>query len=168
MHSHLFSIQTLATDSYEKSSSEAFCLSEKFGKTVTLVKKSPLDELKVSKAKKFILKGSLMINWNLRTVGGWLSPTEKTSVGKIWVFLYFLPWYSSWVLWLQVFDRWLLDAEWSLNAGNWMWLSYSAFFQQFFNCLCPVGFGRKLDPNGDYVRLVHIDVYHGKCCFKIL
>lgn len=26
------------------------------------------------------------------------------------------------------------------------------FFQQFFNCLCPVGFGRKLDPNGDYVR----------------
>ena len=59
---------------------------------------------------------------------------------------------------LQVFDRWLLDAEWSLNAGNWMWLSYSAFFQQFFNCLCPVGFGRKLDPNGDYVRLVHIDL----------
>jgi len=55
-----------------------------------------------------------------------------------------------------VFERWLLDAEWSLNAGNWMWLSCSAFFQQFFNCICPVGFGRKLDPNGDYVRLVEV------------
>ena len=55
---------------------------------------------------------------------------------------------------MKVFERWLLDAEWSLNAGNWMWLSCSAFFQQFFNCICPVGFGRKLDPNGDFVRLV--------------
>ena len=55
---------------------------------------------------------------------------------------------------LQVFEKWLLDAEWSLNAGNWMWLSCSAFFQQFFNCICPVAFGRKLDPNGDYIRLV--------------
>lgn len=55
-----------------------------------------------------------------------------------------------------MFERWLLDAEWSLNAGNWMWLSCSAFFQQFFNCICPVGFGRKLDPNGDYVRLVEV------------
>ena len=63
------------------------------------------------------------------------------------IFIYF-HWF------LQVFERWLLDAEWSLNAGNWMWLSCSAFFQQFFNCICPVGFGRKLDPNGDYVRLV--------------
>lgn len=53
-----------------------------------------------------------------------------------------------------MFEKWLLDAEWSLNAGNWMWLSCSAFFQQFFNCICPVAFGKKLDPNGDYIRLV--------------
>jgi len=55
-----------------------------------------------------------------------------------------------------VFEKWLLDAEWSLNAGNWMWLSCSAFFQQFFNCICPVAFGKKLDPNGDYIRLEKI------------
>lgn len=35
-----------------------------------------------------------------------------------------------------------------------MWLSCSSFFQQFFHCHCPVRFGRKADPNGDYIRWV--------------
>lgn len=39
-----------------------------------------------------------------------------------------------------------------MNAGSWMWLSCSAFFQQFFHCYCPVGFGRRTDPSGDYIR----------------
>lgn len=80
---------------------------------------------------------------------GWIHHLARHAVGC------FLTRGDLWISWeegMKVFDRWLLDAEWSLNAGNWMWLSYSAFFQQFFNCLCPVGFGRKLDPNGDYVR----------------
>nr|AGA11664.1 cryptochrome CRY2-3 [Helicoverpa armigera] len=34
----------------------------------------------------------------------------------------------------------------------WMWLSCSSFFQQFFHCYCPVRFGRKTDPNGDFIR----------------
>ena len=33
-----------------------------------------------------------------------------------------------------------------------MWLSCSSFFQQFFHCYCPVRYGRKADPNGDYIR----------------
>ncbi|KAJ8017273.1 hypothetical protein DPEC_G00016120 [Dallia pectoralis] len=33
-----------------------------------------------------------------------------------------------------------------------MWLSCSSFFQQFFHCYCPVGFGRRTDPNGDFIR----------------
>ena len=52
----------------------------------------------------------------------------------------------------QVFEELLLDADWSINAGSWMWLSCSSFFQQFFHCYCPVGFGRRTDPNGDYIR----------------
>lgn len=52
----------------------------------------------------------------------------------------------------QVFEELLLDADWSVNAGSWMWLSCSSFFQQFFHCYCPVGFGRRTDPNGDYIR----------------
>lgn len=53
---------------------------------------------------------------------------------------------------MKVFDELLLDADWSVNAGMWMWLSCSSFFQQFFHCYCPVRFGRKADPNGDYIR----------------
>lgn len=53
---------------------------------------------------------------------------------------------------VQVFEELLLDADWSMNAGSWMWLSCSAFFQQFFHCYCPVGFGRRIDPSGDYIR----------------
>lgn len=82
---------------------------------------------------------------------GWIHHLARHAVGC------FLTRGDLWISWeegMKVFERWLLDAEWSLNAGNWMWLSCSAFFQQFFNCICPVGFGRKLDPNGDYVRLV--------------
>ena len=30
----------------------------------------------------------------------------------------------------EVFDRLLIDADWSVNNGNWMWLSASAFFAQ--------------------------------------
>ncbi|XP_019743465.1 cryptochrome-1-like [Hippocampus comes] len=51
-----------------------------------------------------------------------------------------------------MFEELLLDADWSVNAGSWMWLSCSSFFQQFFHCYCPVGFGRRADPNGDYIR----------------
>ena len=52
----------------------------------------------------------------------------------------------------QVFDELLLDADWSVNAGTWLWLSCSSFFQQFFHCYCPVRFGRKADANGDFIR----------------
>lgn len=52
----------------------------------------------------------------------------------------------------QVFEELLLDADWSVNAGSWLCLSCSAFFQQFFKCYCPVGFGRRTDPSGDYIR----------------
>lgn len=73
-----------------------------------------------------------------------------------WVLLPQSPaWGSSHCLFLQflqVFDELLLDADFSVNAGSWMWLSCSAFFQQFFHCYCPVGFGRRTDPSGDYVK----------------
>ncbi|KAA0189612.1 hypothetical protein HAZT_HAZT006436 [Hyalella azteca] len=65
---------------------------------------------------------------------------------------------AKWAHWLnlhfysQVFDELLLDADWSVNAGSWMWLSCSSFFQQFFHCYCPVRYGRKADPNGDFIR----------------
>lgn len=55
---------------------------------------------------------------------------------------------------IQVFEELLLDADYSLNAGNWMWLSASAFFHQYFRVYSPIAFGKKTDPNGDYIRFV--------------
>ena len=33
---------------------------------------------------------------------------------------------------MQVFDRLLIDADWSVNTANWMWLSCSGFFFQYY------------------------------------
>ncbi|KAF6722075.1 Cryptochrome-2 [Oryzias melastigma] len=80
---------------------------------------------------------------------GWIHHLARHAVacfltrGDLWI---------SWVSGMKVFEELLLDADWSVNAGSWMWLSCSAFFQQFFHCYCPVGFGRRTDPSGDYIR----------------
>ena len=39
--------------------------------------------------------------------------------GDLWI---------SWERGVEVFDKYLIDADWSLNNANWMWLSASAFF----------------------------------------
>ncbi|XP_078333232.1 cryptochrome-2-like isoform X2 [Crassostrea virginica] len=54
--------------------------------------------------------------------------------------------------WKEVFEEYLLDADWSLNAGNWMWLSASAFFHQYFRVYSPIEFGKKTDKDGNYIR----------------
>uniref|UniRef100_A0A672RAF1 Cryptochrome-2-like n=1 Tax=Sinocyclocheilus grahami TaxID=75366 RepID=A0A672RAF1_SINGR len=80
---------------------------------------------------------------------GWIHHLARHAVacfltrGDLWI---------SWESGMKVFEELLLDADWSVNAGSWMWLSCSAFFQQFFHCYCPVGFGRRTDPSGDYIR----------------
>lgn len=38
--------------------------------------------------------------------------------------------FQSWTAGAKVFDRLLLDADWSINNFNWMWLSCSGFFYQ--------------------------------------
>lgn len=60
--------------------------------------------------------------------------------------------YLSWEEGQKVFEELLLDADWALNAGNWMWLSASAFFHQFFRVYSPVAFGKKTDKEGEYIR----------------
>ncbi|XP_052809529.1 cryptochrome-1-like [Mya arenaria] len=60
----------------------------------------------------------------------------------------------SWEEGLKVFDKYLLDADWSVCAGSWMWMSSSAFEKtlQCLKCYCPVRYGRKMDPAGVYIR----------------
>lgn len=80
---------------------------------------------------------------------GWIHNLARHSVacfltrGDLWI---------SWEEGMKVFEELLLDADWSVNAGMWMWLSCSSFFQQFFHCYCPVGFGKRADPTGDFIR----------------
>ncbi|XP_062856908.1 cryptochrome-2 isoform X2 [Trichomycterus rosablanca] len=80
---------------------------------------------------------------------GWIHHLARHAVGC------FLTRGDLWISWesgMRVFEELLLDADWSVNAGSWMWLSRSAFFQQFFHCYCPVGFGRRIDPTGEFIR----------------
>ena len=60
--------------------------------------------------------------------------------------------YQSWEAGAKVFDHQLLDADWSLNTCNWLWLSASAFYHTFFRCYSPVAFPKKYDKSGAYVR----------------
>ena len=82
---------------------------------------------------------------------GWIHHLGRHAVacfltrGDLWV---------SWEEGMKVFEEYLLDADWSLNAGNWMWLSASAFFHQYFRVYSPIAFGKKTDKNGDFIRLV--------------
>ncbi|KAJ6161087.1 hypothetical protein N7470_004483 [Penicillium chermesinum] len=60
--------------------------------------------------------------------------------------------YVSWERGAEVFEELLIDHETACNIGNWMWLSCTAFFAQFYRCYSPVAFGKKWDPEGDFVR----------------
>lgn len=80
---------------------------------------------------------------------GWIHHLARHAVacfltrGDLWI---------SWERGQEVFEEYLLDADWALNAGNWMWLSASAFFHQFFRVYSPVAFGKKTDKNGLYIK----------------
>ncbi|WPV23581.1 Cryptochrome-2 [Fulvia fulva] len=60
--------------------------------------------------------------------------------------------YISWERGAEVFEELLIDHEAACNIGNWQWLSCTAFYAQFYRCYSPIAFGKKWDPNGDYIR----------------
>ena len=60
--------------------------------------------------------------------------------------------YISWERGQEVFEELLLDADYFLNAGNWMWLSASCFFYQYFRVYSPIAFGKSTDKQGNYIR----------------
>jgi cryptochrome len=60
--------------------------------------------------------------------------------------------YVDWERGADVFEEWLIDHEVACNAGNWQWLSCTAFFSQYYRVYSPIAFGQKWDPNGDFVR----------------
>lgn len=80
---------------------------------------------------------------------GWMHHLARHAVacfltrGDLWV---------SWEHGRDVFSDLLVDGDWSLNNANWMWLSCSAFFHQYYRVYGPVSFPKKYDPHGAFVR----------------
>ncbi|XP_028328938.1 cryptochrome circadian regulator 5 [Gouania willdenowi] len=80
---------------------------------------------------------------------GWIHHLARHAVacfltrGDLWI---------SWEEGQKVFEEFLLDLDWALNAGNWQWLSASTFFHQYFRVYSPIAFGKKTDKNGDYIK----------------
>lgn len=60
--------------------------------------------------------------------------------------------YVHWERGADVFSELLLDHEPACNAGNWQWLSCTAFFAQYYRCYSPVSFPQKWDKEGGFVR----------------
>lgn len=60
--------------------------------------------------------------------------------------------WQSWEEGADHFEGELLDADYALNNFNWLWLSCSGFFYQYFRCYSPVVFQKKNDPQGNYIR----------------
>ena len=60
--------------------------------------------------------------------------------------------WQSWEQGALHFESQLLDADYALNGFNWLWLSCSGFFYQYFRCYSPVAFQKKNDPSGQYIR----------------
>jgi len=65
--------------------------------------------------------------------------------GDLWI---------SWEEGFRFFMRYLIDADWAVCAGNWMWVSSSAFEKALtssFN-LDPATYGRRVDPYGKFIK----------------
>jgi len=60
--------------------------------------------------------------------------------------------WQSWEEGAAYFESQLLDADYALNGFNWLWLSCSGFFYQYFRCYSPVAFQQKNDKSGAYIR----------------
>ncbi|XP_027344568.1 (6-4)DNA photolyase isoform X2 [Abrus precatorius] len=80
---------------------------------------------------------------------GWMHHLARHSVA---CFLTRGDLFVHWEKGRDVFERLLIDSDWAINNGNWMWLSCSSFFYQYNRIYSPTTFGKKYDPNGDYIR----------------
>ncbi|KAK4697298.1 cryptochrome, partial [Phenoliferia sp. Uapishka_3] len=80
---------------------------------------------------------------------GWMHHLGRHSVA---CFLTRGQLYISWERGAEVFDQYLVDHDPAVNSGNWMWLSASAFFSQYFRVYSPITYGQKSDKTGALIR----------------
>ncbi|KAJ3114416.1 hypothetical protein HK100_001667 [Physocladia obscura] len=80
---------------------------------------------------------------------GWMHHLGRHSVAA------FLTRGQCWISWergAEIFDEYLIDWDPCSNPGNWMWLSCSAFYSQYFKLYGLVSFPSKYDASGKLVR----------------
>lgn len=80
---------------------------------------------------------------------GWMHHLARHSVA---CFLTRGDMFIHWEKGRDVFERLLIDSDWAINNGNWLWLSCSSFFYQYYRIYSPISFGKKYDPDGRYIR----------------
>ncbi|XP_078432338.1 DNA photolyase family protein isoform X2 [Wolffia australiana] len=80
---------------------------------------------------------------------GWMHHLARHSVA---CFLTRGDLFVHWEKGRDVFERLLIDSDWAINNGNWLWLSCSSFFYQYHRIYSPITFGKKYDPTGKFIR----------------
>ncbi|RLN50071.1 hypothetical protein BBJ29_000909 [Phytophthora kernoviae] len=60
--------------------------------------------------------------------------------------------YISWLRGAAYFQEKLIDMDWPLNIGNWLWVSASAFFTKFDRVKSPSTFPQQFDSEGKFIR----------------
>ncbi|KAH0734507.1 hypothetical protein KY285_010214 [Solanum tuberosum] len=80
---------------------------------------------------------------------GWIHHLARHSVA---CFLTRGDLFVHWERGRHVFERLLIDSDWAINNGNWLWLSCSSFFYQYNRIYSPISFGKKYDSAGNYIR----------------
>lgn len=53
---------------------------------------------------------------------------------------------------MEVYEELLVDHDSAVNGGNWMWLSCSAFFAQYFRVYSPATYGQNTEKTGKLIR----------------
>ncbi|PWN19799.1 Cryptochrome/photolyase FAD-binding domain-containing protein [Microstroma glucosiphilum] len=80
---------------------------------------------------------------------GWIHHLGRHSVAA------YLTRAQCWISWergAEIFHEFLIDTDDASNDGNWMWLSASAFFSQYFRVYGLTTFPAKYDKHGYIVR----------------
>ena len=82
---------------------------------------------------------------------GWIHHIVRNALSM------FLTRGDLWLNWepgYELFMSYLIDGDWAVCSGNWMWVSSSAFEKSLNSsfCLDPTVYGWRVDPNGCYVK----------------
>ncbi|KAJ3401441.1 hypothetical protein HDU80_006005 [Chytriomyces hyalinus] len=120
---------------------------------VEIVPRPPGDSVSESRLKAFKdgQTGFPWIDAQMRQLKqeGWMHHLGRHSVAA------FLTRGQCWISWergAEIFDEYLIDWDPCSNPGNWMWLSCSAFYAQYFKLYGLVSFPQKYDKTGALVR----------------